>query len=58
MCPEELFELNGLVELPVVELTSADCTVEAVFYEQPVQVILVLNYLNFKVKCAINSGPK
>ena len=26
MCPEEMIELNSLVELPVVELTGADCT--------------------------------
>ena len=25
MCPEEIVELSGLVELPVVELTGADC---------------------------------
>ena len=27
MCPEEKVELSGLVELPVVELTSADCNI-------------------------------
>ena len=26
VCPKEMVELSWLVELPVVELTSADCT--------------------------------
>ena len=26
MCPEEMVELSGLVELPMVELSGADCT--------------------------------
>ena len=25
MCPEEMVELSGLVELPVVDLSGADC---------------------------------
>ena len=29
MCPEEIVELSGLVELPVVGLTGADCNIES-----------------------------
>ena len=27
VCPDEMVELSGMVELPVIELTSVDCTV-------------------------------
>ena len=29
MCPEEIADLSGLVELSLVELSGADCTVNA-----------------------------
>ena len=46
MCPEEMVKLSGLVELPVLELTSTDCTRNAINNNM---ILLVHVHLNLWV---------
>ena len=48
VCPEEMVELSGLIELPVVELTDADC-IQILMHMRERAIYTSLQQFKFKI---------